>query len=199
MNLTPLQFASEKFGIRGIINVGSNTGQECSQFKSYTKNIICFEPIPSVFQTLQSHNRDITCYNFALGDTNEVKKMNIASNNGESSSFLEPTNVKQEFPTIEFETEMNLEIKRFDSLEINLEQHNVLYSDTQGYELHVLRGFGDLLKNIDVIYVEYNENLYEGDGNLKEITEYVESYGFETIKVYPESHYWGNVLFAKKQ
>jgi FkbM family methyltransferase len=199
MNLSPLQFASEKFGIRGIIQVGSNTGQECSQFRSYTKNIVCFEPIPSVFQTLQSHNPDVTCYNFALGDTNEVMKMHISSNNGESSSFLEPAKHIQEFPTIGFGSEMNLEIKRFDSLGINLEHHNVLFSDTQGYELHVLRGFGDLLKNIDVIYVEYTENLYEGDSNLKAITEYVESYGFETIKVYPESHYWGNVLFAKKQ
>ena len=83
---------SGKFQIKGIIQVGSNVGQECNILRKFTKNIICFEPVPKVFEILQKNNTDIICYNFGLGDKNETKEMNIASNNSESSSFLKRIN-----------------------------------------------------------------------------------------------------------
>lgn len=193
-----LQRINKEFDIKGIIQVGSNTGQECNQFRNYTKNIICFEPIPQVFDHLKNSNSDLTCYNFGLGDTNETKQMYIASNNGESSSFLKPLNHINEFGFIQFNSTQDLEIKRFDSLEINIDQFNVLVSDTQGYEIHVLKGFGELLHKIEAIYVEYIDgNFYEGDSNLQSITNYVETYGFELAGTYAESSTWGNALYTK--
>jgi FkbM family methyltransferase len=193
-----LDLIKEKFEIKGIIQAGANLGQECPYFRRYTSNIICFEPIPSVFNVLKNNNPDISCYNIALGDVNEIRSMNIASNEGQSSSFLDPLHHINEFKDIKFISNLNLEIKRFDSLDINIENFNVLISDTQGYEINVLKGFGKKLKSIDAIYVEYCNELYVGDSNLDSISRYLKDYDFELIESYPESDFWGNALFLKK-
>lgn len=185
--------------IKGIIQVGSNTGQEINLFRQYTKNIICFEPIPSVFNVLKTNNPDLQCFNFALGEKNETKEMYISSNNGESSSFLKPLNHTKTFSFISFDQIEKFEIKRFDELSIDSKNFNVLVSDTQGFEISVLKGFGNTLYDMDFIYVEYIENnLYENDSNLEEITNYVKSFGFVTEMVIPEiGGVFGNVLFKK--
>jgi FkbM family methyltransferase len=182
--------------IRGIIQVGANTGQESSLFRKYTSNVMCFEPIKDVFISLTKNNPDFICYNFALGERNEIKNMNIASNNGESSSFLKPLNHLTQFTSIQFTHTESVEIKRFDSLGIDINNFNVLISDTQGYEIQVLKGFGDFLKKLDYIYVEYiNSELYEDCSSLDKIQDYLKQYSFNLDSIYPENSNWGNVLF----
>ena len=199
MENNALDIISQHHKIKGIVQVGANTGQECSLFRNYTNNIICFEPLKNQFEFLKRNNPDVTCYNFALGDTNENKEMYVASNNGESSSFLKPLNHLNEFQHIHFEKSNNsFEVKRFDSLNINLENNNILVSDTQGYELSVLRGFGEKLNEIDAVYVEYiNSSQYEGDSSLTEIEKYLTQYGFKLVHVFKESDNWGNAIFVK--
>lgn len=193
-----LTYISNKFGVDGIIQVGSNTGQECNIFRNFTKNIICFEPVPQVFQTLQKNNTDIVCYNFGLGDKNETKEMNIASNNSESSSFLKPLN-HLKYYNITFNQILNLEIKRFDSLGIDLQNYNVLISDTQGYEINVLKGFGELVSKLDAIIIEYiNSNLYEGDTNLESLEQFLKDFNFSLSHKTEDPMGWGNAYFIKK-
>ena len=192
----------EKIGnIKGIVQIGANTGQESNLFREFTKNVICFEPIEEVFKILKNNNPDFVCYNLALGDLNETKKMYIASNNGESSSFLKPLNHLNEFNHIHFNKENEMEVRRFDSLGINLDSFNVLISDTQGYEVQALTGFGNLIEKFDYIYTEYiNSNQYENDSSLDKIDTYLKEFDFEIDSIYPEpSGTWGNVLFKKKQ
>jgi FkbM family methyltransferase len=189
---------NQKINIKGIIQVGSNIGHECVLFKKYTNNIICFEPIPDIFKILKNNNPDVKCFNLALGDVNEIKKMNIASNNGESSSFLKPLN-HLKYYDIQFNHVMDLEIKRFDSLEIDLTNINILISDTQGYEVNVLKGFGDQIKNIDGIIIEYiNSNLYEDNSSLNDITNYLKAYDFILEDKTEGGTGWGNALYIKK-
>ena len=184
--------------IKGVVQVGSNTGQECNVFRNYTKKIICFEPIPPVFEVLQRNSPDAICYNFALGDKNETKTMHIASNNGESSSFLKPKNHTDLYHWIKFDYKVELEIKRFDTLNIDLSEYNVLVSDTQGYEVNVMKGFGEHIKSFDCILVEYiNSELYEGDSSLDDITNYLKDFNFELEGAYPEAEGWGNALYKK--
>jgi len=185
--------------IRGVIQVGYNIGQELNTIKNYTKNIICFEPVPPVFDYLKKSNPDVICYNIGLGDTDEAKDMYIATNNGESSSFLKPLNHTTAFPHIEFRKSIEpLQIRRFDSLDIDLTNYNILFSDTQGYEIQVLKGFGTLLEKIDIIYVEYiNAEFYEGDSSLEQITEYLSGHSFKLHKTYEDAGSWGNAMYIK--
>ena len=186
--------------IKGIVQVGSNTGQECNVFRNYTNRIMCFEPIPQIYEILKSNASDAKCFNFALGDKNEIKKMHIASNNGESSSFLKPKTHTQLYQWIRFDTEIDLEIKRFDSLNIDLDGYNLLVSDTQGYEVNVLKGFGNLITKFDYILVEYiDSELYEGDSSLSDISNYLKDFGFELEGSYPEVEGdWGNAIYTNK-
>ncbi len=191
---------NQNVNIKGIIQVGSNSGQEVRLFKRYTDNIICFEPIPEVFMQLISTNTGVICYNFALGDKNEFLEMNISSNNGESSSFLNPLNHLSEFDWVKFDKKEVFEVKRFDSLKIDISDYNVIFTDTQGFEINVLKGFGDLLNSIDYIYSEYiQSNQYEDDSSLSDIENYLANYNFVVDEVYPVNKNWGNVLLSKKK
>jgi len=188
-----------KIKVDGIIQVGANTGQEIELIKQITKNILCFEPIPEAFNVLQSNNQDILSYNFALGDVEEIKNIFTATNNYESSSFLKPKNHSTYYPSIKFSVRENISIKRFDNLDIDIKnKYNVLISDTQGYEIKVLKGFGEMLKYIDLIYVEYiNSELYEGDSSLTHISDYLSSFNFKLEETTTETNGAGNALFKK--
>ena len=184
--------------IKGIIQVGANTGQEVNQFKTLTNNIILFEPIPENYNFLKNKFSDCLIFGCALGEENTNKPLLLASNNGESSSFLKPLNHLLAHPSIHFNNSIDVDIKRFDSLEIDIEKYNVLISDTQGYELKVLSGFGDSLLKLDAIIVEYiNIDLYENDAKLEQITEYLKQYNFYLYKTDNDPQTVGNVLYLK--
>jgi FkbM family methyltransferase len=187
--------------IKGIIQVGANVGQEINEFKKYTNNILCFEPIQEVFNTLKENNPDVLAYNIGLGNTNESSVIFLASNNFESSSLLKPKNHTYFYPNITFDNQINVRIFRFDSLGIDYEnKYNILKSDTQGYEIQVLQGFGDSLLHFDAICVEYiNSEQYEGDSSLENLQKYLNNYGFKIGKVISELNGSGDVVFIKKK
>jgi FkbM family methyltransferase len=193
-----LREVSNKIEIVGIIQAGANVGQETKIFQQFTNNIICFEPVTNVFETLKKNNPNILCFNFGLGEKNEIKKMYLSSNNYESSSFLEPKNHKTLYD-VKFNREELFEIKRFDSLNITPEKYNVLVSDTQGYEIKVLEGFGKYLNNIECVIIEYiNSNLYDGDSNLEAITKFLKNWDFGLFQAIDVENGWGNACFLKK-
>ena len=89
-------------------------------------------------------------------------------------------------------------IKRFDSLDLDINNYNILISDTQGYEINVFMGFGNKLNNIDGIIVEYiDSQLYENDSSLESINNYLKSYNFILKEKTIDGEGWGNALFIK--
>ena len=152
--------------IRGIVQVGSNTGQEVELFIKYNiKKISLFEPLKDAFERLASNPKfkNINLYNFALGNSNEEAKLNVADKNfGASSSILNPTLHNSLFPEIKFNQKEDILIKKFSSLGIS--GHNFMVIDTQGYELRVLEGFEEKLNDFTYIYTEISrKSLYEND------------------------------------
>ena len=51
--------------------------------------------------------------------------------------------------------------------------------DTEGHELSVLKGFGDKIKLVSVIQFEYGGTYIDTGVTLKEVVEYLKSYGFD--------------------
>lgn len=189
---------TQYINIKGIIQAGANVGQECNLFKAYTQNIVCFEPVPNVYNILKRDHPTVESHNLALGDKNEKLKMYVASNNGESSSFLKPLN-HLKYYNITFNEEIESEIVRFDSLDYNMDNYNVIVSDTQGYEVKVLSGFGDRLKFIDSVIIEFiNSELYEGDASLEDITKFLTDFNFELIHTTPVNNGAGVAVYIKK-
>jgi FkbM family methyltransferase len=138
----------------------------------------------------------------ALGQTDCEMDFHLASNNGESSSLLKPLKHIEYYPHITFNKTISVPVRRFETIvkdyEINISNFNVIISDTQGYDLECLKGFGESITNFDLIISEYiNSNLYENDSNLQSFIDYLTPLGFEFIKTFSENIGAGNVVFKK--
>ena len=189
--------------IKGIIQVGANLGQEIGLFKNYTNNIILIEPIPQLAHYLSQSHPNYLVIPCALGSVNTKMDLHLASNNGESSSLLKPLNHTVYYPDITFGQSIEVPVRTFSSLiddyKINTDLFNVLVSDTQGYDLEAIKGFGSYIQKIDLIIAEYiNSNLYENDASLEDMSNYLIPLGFELVNTFSENLGAGNAVFKKK-
>ena len=172
-----LDYFLENFSkeINGIIHVGAHSGQEVLKYKAYDKKIILFEPQKSVYKELLKNVaslEEVKCYNIGLGS---IKKRSTLfksnENEGKSSSVLTPELHLKVQPNISFTDSEEIKIERFDSLEV--ETLNFVTLDVQGFELEVLKGFGEELKKVDFIFTEINTRyLYKNNALVSELEGY---------------------------
>jgi len=181
--------------VKGIIQVGANTGQEVPILEKYTQNIMLIEVHPHLVNNLKLKFPNYIVIETALGNENTERDFYLASN-GESSSLLKPNKHLDFYPTIKFNDTMKVKVQRFEDLGIDISSYNVLLTDTQGVDLDVLKGFGNLINNIDLIISEYiNTELYEGNQGLNLFKEYLKD--FELIETCDENLGAGNAIFKR--
>jgi len=181
--------------IKGIIQVGANTGQEVSMFEQYTKNIMLIEPHPRIVDLLKTKYPKYTIIETALGNEDLERDFYVASN-GESSSVLKPKQHLTIYPTITFNEIRKVQVRKFKSLEIDISGYNVVITDTQGCDLDVLKGFGELLNGIDLIISEYiDTELYENNQGLNLFIEYLTN--FKLIETFDVNSGAGNAVFKR--
>ena len=175
------------FGITKILDVGANTGQYATELRKikFEGEIISFEPISTVFEVLKRNTKDdakIVLKNFALGDQNETKTINISKNLASSSFFNRAKHLEENAKETEYISEEKVEIKTLDSIFDGLcNQGDVIFLklDTQGYEKNILNGGKESLKKIKGIQIELAlKPSYNDAPGYKEIIEILEEYGF---------------------
>tara|TARA_B100001996_G_scaffold121944_1_gene92188 strand:+ start:7253 stop:8023 length:771 start_codon:yes stop_codon:yes gene_type:complete len=184
----PLNYLISKYKLEltGVSHFGAHLGQEVKSYiDSGVKNIHLFEPQLKIFNELYKLKEKypfIDFYNFGLGFDNSIKTINIESNNeGQSSSILNPKLHLDFYPDITFESEEEIEIKKYE--ELNIQNVNFLNIDIQGYELEALKGCGDSLNNIDYIYIEINRDyLYENNPLVEDIDLFLSKYRFLRVE-----------------
>lgn len=168
-----------------IIDVGANKGQFSKVIRHFypKSQIYAFEPVPEIFQKTKSnfagvHNYEI--YNVALGNADGEVSFN-KNEYGHISSFLEVSGENKHYPKTR-NSEIKVQIKKLDDL-FRAEQFKgktLLKLDVQGFELEVLKGADNLLKNIDYVIIEANlENLYVDQPTFTEINTFLNLYKFE--------------------
>jgi len=188
--------------INGIIQVGANVGQELDILNKYSENIYLFEPLLSAIKILEEKivkNKKIKLFKFALGQENEIKKINVSNQNySASSSFLEPSLHLDYFPEIEFNEVQEVEIKRFDELKYKFNA-NFLILDVQGYEMKVIKGFGPKINNFDFIYTEISlKELFEENVLIDKVDAQLYCLGFVRRKTKIASNKpQGDALYEK--
>ena len=173
--------------VTGIIQIGTNTGQEDELFNSMSSNkqFVYIEPIVSCFSVLENNfgnNENYKLFNCCCGDYDGKTTMYLSSNNFESSSILKPLAHTEEFQSILFNDTEDFPIRKLDSLPVEFEKYNLLWIDVQGYEIEVLKGAVECLKHIKHIYVECSNDdfeMYENCSKSSAVTEFLINQGFE--------------------
>jgi FkbM family methyltransferase len=176
----------QDLGIQTILDIGANEGQFINKISLILPeaNIYSFEPLKKPFEQLQKlafQNKNITAFNFALGD--EEKESIIHHNEySPSSSMLELTSLhKGAFPFTRNVLEENISVKVFDKISsgLNLQKNILLKIDVQGFEINVLRGAEGTLKDIDVIFIETSfYELYKHQPLFNDIYSFLFQRGF---------------------
>ena len=194
-----------EFNVAGVIHVGAHLGQEYDEYVKTFGEITTywFEPIPSVYKELSnnlSNKTNTFYYNVALGEKNGVHKMYLDNGNElQSSSLLKPKEHENIYPHIKFNEEntINITLNTLDFY--NIKSCNVLVLDTQGYELNVLKGSINTLKNIDYIFTEFNIiEMYDGCPSIEQIDEFLLPFGFYRQETWHVDGIWGDAFYLKR-
>jgi FkbM family methyltransferase len=190
-----------------VFDVGANIGQSVKNFRNCLESpeIHSFEPGEEAFRTLTENTRglaDVHVVNSGMGARREIKTF-VENQLSVMSSFLEPGawgSITRRCP---------LQLDTIDDYcnRGGIGHIDILKSDTQGYDLEVLRGADRMLREqkIDLIYVELTfSKMYLGAPRFDEIYAFLVDHGMSLVSFY-EMYYqhnllsWTDALFANVQ
>jgi FkbM family methyltransferase len=204
--LIPFNIITNKYGKpKGIIHIGAHLLEERNDYLSQgIENIVWIEANPKIFTNIKNlESTKELFFNYAISNLDEKQvKFNI-TNNGQSSSILDLEKHKIHHPHIFVSSVIEVESKRMDTLiveeNLDLNKYDFLNIDIQGAELLALKGFGNLLENINFIYLEVNTNsLYKNCALINEIDDYLSQFNFIRVETKITEYEWGDALYIKK-
>ena len=180
-----------------VLDVGANLGQFATDIRSagYRKQIISFEPVNQCYKHLASITDDAwQVENFALGDKNSKKKINI-SNKTVYSSILDVNEFGESnfSDSIKVIDKQDIQVKKLDDiiqkLVCNLGKKKIfLKLDTQGYDNRVIHGGLETLKHVQILQTEIScKGIYKDTPSLTERLEELLSIGFNIVGIFPIS------------
>ena len=211
MSCFDLEYIYNKYNIKahGIIHIGAHVGEEKGLYdKLNIKNTtIWIEANPELIISLKNNVKNDIVINEVISDKEETVKFYITKNleddNKQSSSLKELDYHLIAHPSVILDKEIIVNTITMDKLlskyNIDITKYNFLNLDTQGNELEVLKGFGDILLNIDYIYTEINvKNLYKNIALLDEIDIFLNRFGFKRVdtSIHEEAG-WGQGFYCK--
>jgi FkbM family methyltransferase len=191
--------------ITGILHIGAH---ECEELNDYIANgiqedsIIWIDAIKEKVDLAKSKNIK-NIYNEVISDKEEEVIFNI-TNNGQSSSILELDTHKIHHPEINVVEQKIMKTITLETFfkknNINPTKYNFWNLDIQGAELFALRGAGNILDNVDVLYLEVNtEHIYKGCPLLHELEEFLVSKEFFRVAIKMTFANWGDALYIKNK
>ena len=189
-----------------LFDVGANVGQTIQKFRQqFQKSTIhSFEPSPATFRVLQERTRGIPklhLTNAGLGARSGITTF-VENENVDMSSFLEPG--QECWGSIKQRSQLRLDTIDEYCARVGVKHIDVLKSDTQGFELEVLRGASGMIEHrrIQLIYLEIIFSaMYKGLPGADEIFKLLFDRGFRVVSFYEMHHRngllsWTDVLFV---
>jgi FkbM family methyltransferase len=178
-----------------VLDVGANIGQYAASLRSngYSGEIISFEPIKSVYETLCSNlssDKDWKGINAALGSSRGRATLNVSESTVFSSFRPQSeyaTVFNKEAKVVRFE---EIDVLRLDDFADDLSRHRNIFCkiDTQGFEEEVLHGASGVLDQLCGIQLELPlAHLYEGAWSLSQATARLKELGFIPAQFRPVS------------
>ena len=205
--LLDLKSLSKKYSINpsGVIHIGAHTGEEIALYEElFNKDIEIhlFEPQKKLFKILTDKyydTKNINLYKYACGEETGELTMHISSNEGASSSILEPKLHLEIHPDVEFNNKEVVQVEQLDKFKIH--NSDFLNVDVQGYELNVLKGGEETLSRINFIVLEINrDEVYKDVPLVEEIDSFLKGHNFLRVstKYAYDTLPWGDALYVKK-
>lgn len=181
--------------INCILDVGANEGQYAQKLikYGYQGEIHSFEPVASTYKILSANTAkhpQWKAYNYALAAIDGTSEIHISENTVSSSLLeIEETHLSAA-PDSKYLKKETIQLKKIDSIfeeELNLRNKNVfLKIDTQGFEMEVLKGADNVLKNIIGLQLELSiTEMYKGEALFDEIIAYLKQRAFVLHQLEP--------------
>jgi FkbM family methyltransferase len=195
-----LRFYAAKFNLQvdTIFDVGANIGQTSKELRKYFPNtsIHAFEPINSTFDILKENFRNdkkIILNNAAMGS--EEKKIKIfLQNESLTNSLLNEVDLEYS-DSVSSQTQIIHVLKGDKYFNTNnIDYCFLLKTDTEGYDLDVLKGFEKNLvdRKISFVLSEVTFDRYKtSQTNFYKVNEYLTSHGYELSCFYDLMHKGG--------
>jgi FkbM family methyltransferase len=202
-----------------LFDIGANWGDDSLSRTQSDQNIItwAFEPTPEMVVHLNEKSKTYSdryhVIPVALSDFNGIAQFNVAGqeNWGCSSLNTFSDNLNQTWPGREdFKVthKIQVQVLRFDTWyqlnKINIDKIDYFHCDTQGTDLKVLQGMGDLVHLIKEGVVECARDndvkLYKENHTIQEMVDFLISKGFEITGIL-SNDMWANevnVYFKKR-
>ena len=193
-SVTELYFSVQRFLPKNpkIIEAGAHLGYDTLGLSKIWPNsmIYAFEPIPYLYNDLAKRlngKKNVRLFNLALGEKNASVEMYISSGESSgSSSILKPSKHLEMFPDVVFESRKLVQMKTLNqwAKEENVPRIDLMWLDMQGYEVNALKGAGDFIKSVSIIYTELcKSELYEGLCTKDNYISFLNNLGFKLIEV----------------
>ena len=183
-------------GIDCILDVGANSGQYGLFLRDlgYKGYIVSFEPVSSVFLKLKETSKGDEkwlCYNYALGDKNELKVMNVYESTVFSSFLTANDYSKNIWRSLNNSDQESVQVRRLCDVWLEtvavLDCKNfMLKLDTQGFDKYAFDGARDCLGQISVLQSELSLiPVYVGVSEAYDLLKEYHSCGFFVSGMYP--------------
>lgn len=176
------------------LDVGGNAGQTASRIISLfnSATVYSFEPSPFIYPKLQevaARLPGVRPQPVAVGDVAGTLEFNVTGEDW-CSSILPPSELGKRFygSWVEVTKKINVPVVRLDDWAEanNITRVDLLKTDTQGYDLHVLRGAERLLRSgIKAINCEFQfAEEYQGCSTFTQIDAYLHGLGFRMYQLH---------------
>jgi FkbM family methyltransferase len=177
-----------------VIDVGGNIGQFASALRyiGYRGDILSFEPIPDAFAALSHRMHGDERWHgmpIAIGDHVGEDTLNIMAETVFSS--FRPRVTQNESASDTVREKLVVPVRTLESVidEMNLVSRlsrTLIKSDTQGYELSVLRGLGNHIDLVKLVQCELSSiPLYDGSPFMTEIIDFLHQHHFQSLSFAP--------------
>ena len=173
-----------------LIDAGANRGQFSlmTRLEHPTISIHGFEPLPSegeVYRQVFVGDPKVTLHEMALGETSGTAEIHL-SRRADSSSLLPIGDMQSKlFPGTDEVGTLKVRVATLDELQDvwGSARKALLKLDVQGFELSVLKGAKQALKNCAFVYAECSAiPLYTGQALFPEVSAFLAGEGFKPVR-----------------
>jgi FkbM family methyltransferase len=197
----------KKASIKTIFDVGANLGEVteryCKQFPG--AKLYAFEPIPPTFAELcgkLAHLSNVECCQLAFGSSEHRAQIELNANS-EWNSLVTQLNNSTDFADNRIAIQVTT-VDRFCE-QNKIESIDLFKTDTEGYDLEVLKGATGLLKSRKIKFVFTEIGLSSTDirhTNFYEISAFLTQFNFRCLALYEvvssgDTQHWGNALYMR--